>query len=75
MNITWIQFEHKKSYNLDIHMNIKWSLKTKNKIIIFMRMKTFSLNFQGLESKFSIFIEMKNLFNPIFNVQGREFIF
>jgi len=45
MNITWIQFEHKKSYNLDIHMNIKWSLKTKNKIIIFMRMKTFSLNF------------------------------
>jgi len=35
----------KKSFNLDIDINIKWPLRTKNKIKYFMRMKTFSLIF------------------------------
>jgi len=40
------------------------SIKDKNKIKIFVRMKTFSLILQGLKSKFVIFIGTKNLFNP-----------
>jgi len=44
-------------------MNIKWSLKIKNKMV-FVMMKTFNLIFEGLKLKFVIFIGMKNLFNP-----------
>jgi len=46
-------------------MNINWALRTKNKINFFMRMKTFSLIFQGRKSKFGIFIRTENLFNPL----------
>jgi len=46
-------------------MNIKWPLRTKNKIKKFVRMKTFSLIFYGLKSKFAIFIRTKNLFNLV----------
>ena len=46
-------------------MNINWALRTNNKIKFFMRMKTFSLIFQGRKSKFGIFIRTKNLFNPL----------
>jgi len=47
-------------------MNIDWTLRTKNKINFFMRMKTFSLIFYGRKSKFAIFIGTENLFNPFF---------
>jgi hypothetical protein len=48
-------------------MSKLYPLGTKNKIEKFVRMKTSHFIFYGLESKFTIFLRTKNLFNPKIN--------
>lgn len=58
MDITWSNIEYQNGHNLNINMNINWSLGIKNQIIFFDKMKTFHFIF--LRNKIKIYYIFRN---------------